>query len=141
MTQKVACDQDRVATRHRRLRLQPQEALDCIDSSDASQSQVFDRAWARLVVREAYDTLIADGGTCPDALRRLQVLRLRYQEGLPPREIARRLAIADVRAVYQMLSTGRTQFRRALTAVMRSYNPSASPSEIERYCRDLLGLL
>ncbi len=114
--------------------------LDQLGSSWASQSQAFDQAWARLVFQEAYETMVAQFEGDPTALRSLQVLQLRYDEALPPREIAKRLVIADVRVVYQVLDTGKAKFRRALLSVMAEYNPSCSKNEVENLCRQLLSL-
>ena len=122
-------------------RERPDERLndDSFQSDSQTQSAVFDQAWARLVVREAYERLLARSSAEPHAVRRMRVLQLRYQDGLPPRRIAARLEL-DVADVYQMLSTGKSQFRRALAAVMTAYHPSGSRGEIDDLCRELLDL-
>tara|TARA_R110002094_G_scaffold60544_3_gene71174 strand:+ start:1858 stop:2505 length:648 start_codon:yes stop_codon:yes gene_type:complete len=140
VTTKVASERDRVAARQQRERGDPRMELDQLGSSWASQSQAFDQAWARLVFQEAYETMVAQFEGDPTALRSLQVLQLRYDEALPPREIAKRLVIADVRVVYQVLDTGKAKFRRALLSVMAEYNPSCSKNEVENLCRQLLSL-
>lgn len=140
VTTKVALERDRVAARQRRERRDSRMELDQLGGTWASQSQAFDQAWARLVFQEAYEKMVAQFDGDPTALRNLQVLQLRYDEALPPREIATRLAIDDVRVVYQVLDTSKARFRRALVAVMADYHPSCSKSEVEGLCRQLLTL-
>jgi DNA-directed RNA polymerase specialized sigma24 family protein len=108
---------------------------------DPSLSHVFDRGWAEVVVREARALLqrraLTQGGT---AAFRARALEMRYQEGLPPREIAPRLGL-DVKQVYRMLEDGQVEFQEALLDVMASQVPSGSRAELERKCAELLLLL
>jgi RNA polymerase sigma factor (sigma-70 family) len=108
---------------------------------EASLSQVFDRGWAEVVVREARSLLhrrsMIRGGT--GALR-ARALELRYQGGLPPREIAPRLGL-DVKQVYRLLEDGQIDFQEALLEVMATQVPGASRQELEAKCVELLQLL
>jgi RNA polymerase sigma factor (sigma-70 family) len=108
---------------------------------DSSLSHVFDRAWAEVVVREARSLLqrrsLVLGGT---AVLRARALELRYQGGLPPREIAPRLGL-DVKQVYRLLEDGQVEFQEALVDVMTEQVPGASRAEVERKCAELLDLL
>ena len=61
-----------------------------IPSDEDSLSRVFDRAWAKAVVREAAERQAAlAAGRGEAAVRRVELLRLRFHEGMPIREIAR----------------------------------------------------
>jgi RNA polymerase sigma factor (sigma-70 family) len=111
------------------------------EADDASLSSVFDRGWAEVVVREARALLqrrAADrGGT--GALR-ARVLELRYQDGLPPREVAPLLGL-DVKQVYRLLEDGQADFQEALIDVMASHVPESSREALEAKCVELLLLL
>jgi RNA polymerase sigma factor (sigma-70 family) len=110
-------------------------------NDEASLSHVFDQGWAEVVVREARSHLqrraLMRGGS---ALLRARALELRYQEGLPPREIALRLGLA-AKQVYRLLEDGQTDFQDALLEVMAVHVPTASRPELEQKCADLLLLL
>jgi RNA polymerase sigma-70 factor (ECF subfamily) len=109
-------------------------------ADEASLSHVFDRGWAEVVVREARAALqkraLMRGGT---AALRARALELRYQGGLPPREIAPRLGL-DVKQVYRLLEDGQTDFQDALLEVMAAHVPVASPEDLEKKCAELLQL-
>jgi RNA polymerase sigma-70 factor (ECF subfamily) len=65
--------------------------LNQVPADDGSQARLFDRAWARALLREAAprqeDRARRTGAA---ALRRIELLRLRFHEGLPIRAIAAR---------------------------------------------------
>jgi RNA polymerase sigma-70 factor (ECF subfamily) len=73
------------------------------------------------------------------ALRRVELLRLRFQEGLPVREIARRWAV-DPATLHREYARARKEFKAALLDVMAFYHPG-SPADAERECAELLELL
>ena len=75
----------------------------------------------------------------PEARRRVELLRLRFQEGLPIREVAR-LWGDDPAALHREYARARQEFKAALLDVMASYHPD-SPAQAERECADLLRLL
>ena len=105
-----------------------------------SLSHVFDRAWAKAVMREAADRQAERAEREGEAsLRRVELLRLRFQDGLPIREIAR-LWAADPAALHREYSRARDEFKAALLEVMAFYHPG-SPAEAERESAELLGLL
>jgi RNA polymerase sigma factor (sigma-70 family) len=108
---------------------------------EGSLSHVFDKAWAEVVVREARSLLqrraMMRGGT---AALRARALELRYQGGLPPREIAPHLGL-EVKQVYRLLEDGQVDFQEALIDVMAAQVATTSREELERKCSDLLLLL
>lgn len=114
--------------------------VESVESSEDTYSQVFDRAWAQLVTSEARDLMAgraAPGGT-PEL--RLRILRLRYEQELPSREIARTLGI-DAFRVYKLLHEARKEYRASLLEVMAYYHPEADKDELERHCVELLAAL
>jgi RNA polymerase sigma-70 factor (ECF subfamily) len=67
------------------------------------------------------------------------LLRLRFQEGLPIREVAR-LWQEDPATLHREYARARQEFKAALLDVMTSYHAD-SPATAERECADLLTLL
>jgi RNA polymerase sigma-70 factor (ECF subfamily) len=133
----VAADLERKSSRRRERQI-PSEVPDREpESREASLSRVFDRAWARMVTREARSLMAARAGQGGTAAQRLRALELRYQEGLPARDIAARLGIA-AEAAYQVLHKARREFRTALLEVMASYHPRDSREDLEQRCAALL---
>jgi RNA polymerase sigma factor (sigma-70 family) len=106
---------------------------------DEALSHVYDRAWARAVVREAAErqsVLAAQRGDA--ALRRVELLRLRFHEGMPIREIARLWGI-DAASLHHEYARARQEFRSALRDVIASQHPG-SPEDVDRECAQLLSL-
>ncbi|MDB5352050.1 MAG: DNA-directed polymerase specialized sigma subunit, sigma24 [Planctomycetota bacterium] len=113
---------------------------DALAASEESLSRVFDRAWATTLMREAATRqaeLAALAG--PEAQQRVELLRLRFQDDLPVREIARRWQ-ADPAILHRDYAKARDEFRSALMEVLARYHPGA-PTALERECSDLLALL
>jgi RNA polymerase sigma factor (sigma-70 family) len=111
-----------------------------VAADDTRLSLAFDRAWARALLAEAAVRQAEDaervGGTARD---RIELLRLRFHDGLPIREIARRWD-RDPDAVHREYARARREFQAALTTVVAFHHPG-SPAEVERTCADLLALL
>jgi DNA-directed RNA polymerase specialized sigma24 family protein len=63
-------------------------------------------------------------------LRRVELLRLRFQEGMPIREIAR-LRGVDAASLHHEYARARREFRSALRDVIAFHHPGA-PEEIDR---------
>ena len=106
-------------------------------SLDASLSRVFDRAWATALLREAADLhrdRAREAGH--DAWRRFELLRLRFEDDLPIREIARRWGV-DAAGVHHDYAAARDEFRAALTEVVATHHPGTK-GEIDRRCESLL---
>jgi RNA polymerase sigma-70 factor (ECF subfamily) len=128
--------------RAQRLARQAPEPVEteALTAPEDSLSHVFDRAWARAIVREAaarqYERAAALG---PAACRRVELLRLRFQEGLPIRELARRWH-DDPAALHHEYARARQEFHAALLEVMAFYHPGP-PAQTERACAELLALL
>jgi len=103
-------------------------------------SQIFDRAWARTVMREAAERQRESAAAAGEsARRRVELLRLRFHEGLPIRRIAA-LWNADPEHLHREYARAREEFRDALRAVVAFHHP-AGREAVERECAQLLAML
>jgi RNA polymerase sigma-70 factor (ECF subfamily) len=111
-----------------------------VPADDTRLSRAFDRAWARVLMVEAAERHAEDAERGGEAARsRVELLRLRFHDGLPVREIARRRG-CDADVVHREYARARQEFRAALAAVVAFHHPG-TPAEIERTCTELLALL
>jgi RNA polymerase sigma-70 factor (ECF subfamily) len=121
---------------------EPAAAVDPDDLPAAGDgpSVLFDRAWARAVMEAAAARQVAaaraSGG---EALKRCEILRLRFEEGLRIREVAARWG-ADPDHVHHEYARARDEFREALRAEVGLRHPG-TPGEVDRECARLLSLL
>ena len=110
-------------------------------ADDTSLSRAFDRAWARSLLQETAriqaDMAVENGER---AVRRVELLRLRFQEGIPIREIAARWN-EDAAKLHHEYATARDEFRSALKRVMAFHLPNTSERDLDAACKDVLGLL
>ena len=111
-----------------------------VPADDTRLSRAFDHAWARALMAEAAARHAEDAERAGEAaVGRVELLRLRFHDGLPVREIARRRG-CDPDAVHRDYARARKEFRDALTAVVAFHHPG-TPAEVDRTCAELLGLL
>ena len=75
-----------------------------------------------------------------EAGRRVHLLRLRFHDGLPIRDIAERWGM-DAAKLHHEYATAREEFRAALRAVVAFHHPDAPSSELDQRATDLLALL
>jgi RNA polymerase sigma-70 factor (ECF subfamily) len=114
--------------------------LERVPADESSLSRVFDRAWAKALMREAAQQQRAAAERSGEtALRRVELLRLRFHEGLPIRDIARRWG-AEPAALHHEYARAREEFREILMRLVAFHHPGP-PEAIERECADLLALL
>jgi RNA polymerase sigma-70 factor (ECF subfamily) len=110
---------------------------DRLAGDDASLSALFDRAWATAIVREAARRQAERAAREGDAaVRRVEILRLRFHDGLPIREIAARWAEAPDR-LHHEYARARAEFRAALDEVVAFHHPG-SPEEARAEAARLL---
>lgn len=111
-----------------------------VAAGEPSLSRVFDRAWAASLLREA-GTLQAEQAQSKgqEALRRVELLRLRFQEGLPIRAIARRWHVEPA-VLHREYAKARQEFKAALLQVLAFHHPG-SPADVEQQCSDLLTII
>lgn len=103
-------------------------------------TRIFDRSYAQSVLRQAA-ALQRDRAANRDeaARRRVELLRLRFEEDLPIRTIAAQFGLPAA-AVHHEYARAREEFRDALLDIVSKEYPD-SRAEAERECRSLLGLL
>jgi RNA polymerase sigma-70 factor (ECF subfamily) len=111
-----------------------------IEGDEESASHAFDRAWAIAVVHQARrlqgERAAAAG---EDAVRRAELLRLRFQEAMPIRDIATAWGV-DAAALHYQFARARREFAAALREVVAAHQPG-TPAEIDGRCESLLALL
>lgn len=111
-----------------------------VPSREEALSRVFDRAWAQAVVRRAAERqALAAEGRGPEAQERVELLRLRFGENLPIRDIAKRWN-TDAARLHRAYRRARQEFQVALQVEVSEHH-AGTPAEIEQECAELLGLL
>lgn len=130
-----------IARRHESNRKAAQLIADDHAADDTSLSRAFDRAWAQSLLKEAA-RVQADiaAQTSERAVKRVELLRLRFQEGLPIRDIAERWN-EDPAKLHHEYATARDEFRNALVCVMAFHLPGAAEAQLATACREVLELL
>jgi DNA-directed RNA polymerase specialized sigma24 family protein len=130
-----------VALRRETQRPAAEPLLTDVSSEDASASRAFDRAWAQLILKEAVrlqEEMAAKSGE--RAVKRLKLLRLRFEEGLPIRDIAV-LWNEDAAKLHHEYATAREEFSVALRQALAFQNPDANAQQIDVTFREFLQLL
>lgn len=116
------------------------EVEDGLPASDTTPSAAFDRAWARSLLKHAADLMKTRAQELGEvAQRRVELLRLRFSESLPIREIAVRWGM-EPEALYQEQYRARQEFKAALREVV-GFHHGGSPEDIENECRRLQDLV
>ena len=110
--------------------------LDGLASSDETQSAIWDREWAKALVHKAAK-LAADSKS--GGARRAELLRLRFFEGLPIRDIAQRWQV-DPAHLHQDYAKARKEFIQSFRTLVADHN-GGSADEIDAYSRRLLDIL
>jgi RNA polymerase sigma-70 factor (ECF subfamily) len=108
-------------------------------SDETTQSAAFDREWGRALLREAASRHARRAASLGEAaVRRVDLLRLRFQDGLPIRDIAERWSVdaADLHVEY---ARARREFRAALREVVAERHPG-SRADVDAECRRLADL-
>jgi RNA polymerase sigma factor (sigma-70 family) len=110
-----------------------------VPDRDDALSKIFDRALARSIMCEAAERQIALAASREDALQRVDLLKLRFQEGLPIREIATLWGV-DAEHLHRQYARARKEFHAALRDVVASH-VATNPGEVDARCAELLSLL
>ncbi len=129
-----------------RERAKPGSVAPDIARDEATLSQIFDRAWANALLREAAVAMEnravradEDRSTGIGARRRVELLKLRFEEDLPIREIARRWD-SEAATLHKEYARAREEFKAALVEVLTFHQPGTA-AELEERCRGLLQLV
>jgi RNA polymerase sigma-70 factor (ECF subfamily) len=110
------------------------------EAAEESLSSLFDRAWARAIMVEAGLRQRARAEAhSPEAVRRVELLRLRFEEGMPIREIAERWG-EDAGRLHHEYALARKEFRSALLEVVAFHHPG-TPAGVEQEAQALLQVL
>jgi RNA polymerase sigma factor (sigma-70 family) len=105
-----------------------------------SLTALFDRRWAEATMAEAAGRMEQLARQADDAARqRFELLQLRFEEGLPIRDIAARWGL-DPRQVHDAYARARREFHRCLREVVAAHGGVAH-SDLDRECQELLDLL
>jgi DNA-directed RNA polymerase specialized sigma24 family protein len=124
-----------IARRHESARGVSPPLSDNLAADDTSLSRAFDKVWARWLLKEAARVQADDASTTGErAVKRVELLRLRFQEGLPIRDIAAKWN-EDAAKLHHEFATARDEFRAALRKVIAFHMPAASQSQLESACR------
>jgi RNA polymerase sigma factor (sigma-70 family) len=131
--------EERSAREHARRPSEP-APLEAVPSGEERASRAFDRAWAEEPLRRAAERQEAKArARGPEAVRRVELLRLRFQEDLPIRDIAARWNV-DAAHLHREYAKARDEFKEALTEEIGFHQPGR-PGDAERECQALLELL
>lgn len=128
------------------------------EADQTSAESAFDRAWARSLMKEASRDMaesakIADGNATDQipsdqtphgdmtemgrAMRRVQLLKERFNKNRPIREIASEWQV-DPAWLHHEYATARQEFRAALLRVIAFHDPHSTRDEQERTLKNLL---
>lgn len=115
-------------------------SLPDVAANEDSLSRLFDRTWAQAIMSEAarLQTKRANARG-PETQKRVELLRLRFEEGLPIRAIAERWQ-TDAAQLHHDYATARKEFREVLLEVVAFHHPG-TPTEVEREAAGLLQAL
>jgi RNA polymerase sigma-70 factor (ECF subfamily) len=114
--------------------------IGAVAADESTLSIQFDRAWARAMLRRAaqrQEQSARESGEA--AMRRVELLRLRFQEGLPIRDIAKQWN-EDPAKLHHEYAKARMEFKMALFEIMSFHHPGSS-EEVEKECGLLLEIL
>ena len=113
---------------------------DDLPADDPSLARAFDRAWALALMRDAARRQADEARRRgPAAVRRVELVRLRFHDGLPIRDVAR-LWRTDPARLHHEYATARREFLAALHEVVAFHHPGP-PAEVDRACAELIHLL
>jgi RNA polymerase sigma factor (sigma-70 family) len=111
-----------------------------IAADDTSQSRLFERTWAQAIMSEAAQLQRRQAeARSPEALQRVELLRLRFEENLPIRTIAERWGVPAA-GLHHAYALARQEFRTALLEVVAYHYPGSS-AEVEQEAVSLLKAL
>jgi RNA polymerase sigma-70 factor (ECF subfamily) len=133
-----------VALRHERARARRPVGVadssfdaDAIAAESAALSSIFEREWAASILRQARALQAERAAQTGDAAKkRVELLRLRFEEGLPVRDIAVRWN-EDADRLHHEYARARDEFREALREVVQFHHPG-SKAEVDAECTRLL---
>jgi RNA polymerase sigma-70 factor (ECF subfamily) len=109
-------------------------------ADEETLSRLYERTWAQAIMAEAVRRQVQRAAELgPEAVRRVELLRLRFEANLPIRTIADQWDVpaAELHRAYAL---ARKEFRAALLEVVAFHHPG-SPAEVEQGAASLLKAL
>lgn len=107
---------------------------------DGDLAKVFDQAWARSIMKQAWELLERQAEARGESgVRRLRILKLRIEEDVPIRDLAEQWG-ADATFLHNEYGAARREFKAALREVVEFHVPGAR-DQVDRECRRLLEIL
>jgi RNA polymerase sigma factor (sigma-70 family) len=137
VTRNVALRQERSRHRKREQDAGSKVDLDGFAGDDERLSVAFDRAWASHLLEQAallQARRAEEAGA--EAVRRVELLALRFEEDLPIREIAGRWEVKSS-WLHHQYAQAREEYRRALQEVVSDW-AGGSDEAVEAECRRLI---
>lgn len=114
--------------------------LESLPAEQQTMSRQFDVAWAqRMVARAAERQRAWAEAAGPEAMRRVEILEMRFTEGLPVRAIAKRVGESPER-IHREYAKAREEFKQALRAEV-ALHATGTSADVERECLDIVALL
>ena len=115
--------------------------LAALEAREERLSRVFDRAFAEAVMGEARRLQAERAGAAGErALRRVELLRLRFEEGLAIRQVAAAWGV-EAATLHHEYARAREEFREALHEAVAFHCPGAGRERIEAEARALTAAL
>ena len=136
----VALRAERTRCQRRQRQTAGDQELEDVAAHDPNPSRAFDQAWARELFRQAgrlQEERARSRGL--EACRRVELLHLRFHEGLSIRAIARKWEI-EAAALHHEYARARQEFKAALLEVVAFHHPGPA-AEVEQECANLLAVL
>jgi RNA polymerase sigma-70 factor (ECF subfamily) len=118
----------------------PAVELELVPADEESCSRAFDRSWAAALMREAalHHQLRAHTRGAA-ALRRVELLRRVFQDGLRIADLAREWGVAAAE-LHREYALARREFSTSLREIVAFHSPE-SDAAVERECAELIDLL
>jgi RNA polymerase sigma-70 factor (ECF subfamily) len=127
----------------RRFESRPLRAAGPLPESAAQEEslpRLFERSWAQTLMAEAAQLQRKRAGERgPEAVLRVELLRLRFEENLPIRTIAERWGVTAAK-LHHAYALARQEFKAVLLEVVAFHHPG-SPAEVEQEAASLLKAL
>jgi RNA polymerase sigma-70 factor (ECF subfamily) len=111
-----------------------------VPANEESLSRLYERTWAQALMTEAaqlQQRQASERG--PEAVQRVELLRVRFEAGLPIRAIAQRWGVAAAE-LHHAYARARQEFRAALLEVVAFHHPG-TPADVEQEAASLLAAL
>lgn len=110
-----------------------------VAADEESLGALFDREWARVLVRQAARAMEEQAGRDPAALREVELLRLRFRDGRSIAEIAREWQV-DAAELHNAYARARRTFRGCLHERVAFHHPG-QPERVRDELERLLELV